>query len=182
MKKPAILVVVGVLLLAIPMSVFAAPKKVNWVGLVHKNDFAVFAGVGFGYGFTIAPGVEWAFADWKAGDVVPLAFGLTGKGMINFYSGFWTSYGIGALATAHLGLKGLDIPDFLQNLDFYLSLGVGLSWFSYNAGVSTYGAMNVGFATSDGLAYYINKNWAVYAEYTYWGFASGGTIGARYTF
>ena len=182
MKKLAILVVVGVLLLTIPVSIFAAPKKTNWVGLVHRNDFAVYAGVGIGLGFTIAPGVEWCFADVKVGNVVPLAFGLAGKGMINFYPGFWTSYGVGALATMHLGLKGLDMPVFFQNFDFYISAGVGLSWFSYNLGVSRYGAMNVGFATADGLAYYINKHWAVYLEGTYWGFTGGATIGARYTF
>ena len=177
--KKLVLVLAVVLVLVIPSTAFA---QKNWDGLVHKGDLAAFVGIGFGWGFTVAPGVEWSFADVKIGNTVPLAFGVEGKGMINFYPGFWTSYGVGALLTAHLGLKGLDIPDFLQRLDFYIGAGVGLSWFSYDTGVSTYGAMNVGFATSDGVAYYFNDKWAVYLEGTYWGYSGGGAIGVRYTF
>jgi hypothetical protein len=174
MKRLALVLALAVLLLAIPGAAFA---QKSWDGLVHKGDFAAYVGIGYGWGFTIVPGVEWAFADVKVGGTVPLAFGLAGKGMINFYPGFWTSYGVGALVTAHLGLKGLDIPEFFQNLDFYIGAGVGFSFFSesviYNA---------VGFATTDGVAYYINDKWAVYLEGTYWGYSFGGTIGARYTF
>ena len=177
--KKLVLVLAVILVLALPSTVFA---QKNWDGLVHRGDFAAFVGVGFGWGFTIAPGVEWCFADVKVGKTVPLAFGLMGKGMINFYPGFWTSYGVGALATAHLGLKGLDIADFLQRLDFYIGAGVGLSWFSYDTGISTYGSMNVGFATADGVAYYFNDKWAIYLEGTYWGYSGGGAIGVRYTF
>ena len=180
MKKLAIVVALAVVLLAIPASVFA--QKVDWDGQVHKGDFAAFVGAGFGWGFTIAPGVEWAFAEWKVGDVVPLAFGLSAKGMINFYPGFWTSYGVGALVTVHLGFKGLDIPDFLQKFDVYASAGIGFSFFSYDVGIDTYGSSNIGFATADGVAYYFNDKFAVYAEGTYWGYSGGGTIGVRYTF
>jgi len=180
MRKLAIVIVLGVLLLAIPASVFA--QKVDWDGQVHKGDFAAFVGVGFGWGFTVAPGVEWAFAEWKVGDVVPLAFGLTGKGIINFYPGFWTSYGVGALATVHLGFKGLDIPDFLQKFDVYASAGVGYSFFTYDAGISTYGDSRLGFASSEGTAYYFNDKLAAYFEYTYWSYSGGGTLGLRYTF
>ncbi len=189
MKKLALLLVVLVLILAIPGAVFAqkkAPAKkaaeTGWVGLVHKGDFAAYAGIGIGYGFSIVPGVEWVFADVKAG-TVPLAFGLSGKGLINFFPGSWSSYGIAALATGHLGLKGLDIPDFFQHLDFYISLGVGLSYFSWEAGFSPlFDNPHFGFATSDGVAYYINDKWAVYLEGTYVGYVAGAVIGARYTF
>src|SRR4030042_5420856 len=103
MKRLALVLALAVLLLAIPG---AAVAQKSWDGLVHQGDFAAFVGFGCGWGFTIAPGVEWAFLDVKVGDTVPLAFGLTGKGLLNFYPGFWTAYGIGALATTHLGLKG----------------------------------------------------------------------------
>jgi hypothetical protein len=174
MKRLALVLALAVLLLAIPGAAFA---QKNWDGLVHQGDFAAFVGFGFGWGFTIAPGVEWAFADVKIGDTVPLAFGLVGRGMINFYPGFWTSYGVGALLSAHLGLKGLDIPEFLQNLDFYIAAGVGFSFFSEAVSYNL-----VGFATTDGVAYYINDKWAVYLEGTYWGYSGGGAIGVRYTF
>ena len=110
MKRLALVLALAVLLLAIPGAAFA---QKSWDGLVHKGDFAAYVGIGFGWGFTIVPGVEWAFADVKVGDTVPLAFGLAGKGMINFYPGFWTSYGVGALVTAHLGLKGPGHPRVL---------------------------------------------------------------------
>jgi hypothetical protein len=42
--------------------------------------------------------------------------------------------------------------------------------------------VHVGFATADGVAYYINDKWAVYLEGTYWGYSGGGAIGVRYTF
>lgn len=179
MKRLALVLALAVLLLAIPGTAFA---QKNWDGLVHKGDFAAFVGFGFGWGFTIAPGVEWAFADVKIGDTVPLAFGLVGRGMINFYPDYFTSYGIGALLSAHLGLKGLDIPEFLQNLDFYIAAGVGISFFNYVSAFYDFGDVQVGFATTDGVAYYINDKWAVYLEGTYWGYSGGGAIGVRYTF
>jgi hypothetical protein len=180
MKKLALLTALVVLVLAIPGAAFA---QKNWDGLVHKGDFAAFVGVGLGWGFTVAPGVEWAFLEWKAGDTVPLTFGVAGKGAINFRSDYWTSYGIGALATAHLGLKGLDIPDFLQHLDIYLGAGVGIRFFSYDAGSTVdYGDSVLGFATSDGVAYYITDKWAGYLEFNWWSHSGGATIGVRYTF
>jgi hypothetical protein len=181
MKKLALVLAVLVLILAIPGAAFA--QKSSWDGLVHKGDFAAFVGVGLGWGFSIVPGVEWAFVDVKIGDTVPLAFGVVGKGVINFYSDFFTSYGVGALASAHLGLKGLDIPKFFQNLDFYISAGVAFSAFSYATGSTLdYGDTRFGFATSDGVAYYINDKWAIYLEGNYWSYAGNGAIGVRYTF
>jgi opacity protein-like surface antigen len=181
MKKLALVLALAVLLLAIPGAAFA--QNPDWVGLVHQGDFAAYLGLGLGYGFSLVPGVEWAFADVRFGDTVPVAFGVTAKGILNFYPGFWTSYGIGALATAHLGLKGLDIPEFLQNLDFYISAGIGFSAFSYDAGSTmNFGDTKLGFATADGVAYYINDKWAIYLEGSYWAYSAAASLGARYTF
>ena len=181
MKKLAVLLALAVLLLAIPGAAFA--QKSSWDGWVHQGDLAAYLGIGFGYGFSLVPGVEWTFVDVKFGDKVPMAFGVTGKGILNFYPGSWTSYGFGALATAHLGLKGLDIPEFLQHLDFYISLGLGLSWFSWDAGYTpAYDNPHFGFATADGVIYNFNDKWAVFLEGSYMGYAAAAAIGGRYTF
>jgi len=180
MKKLALLLSVLVLILAIPGAAFA--QKSSWDGLVHKGDFAAYLGIGYGTGFAIVPGVEWAFADIKAG-TVPLAFGLSAKGLLNFYPGFWSAYGLAALATGHLGLKGLDIPEFLQNLDIYVSLGLGLSYYNWELGYAPlFNDLRFGLATADGVAYYINDKWAVYLEGTYLAYVAGAVIGVRYTF
>ena len=181
MKKLALGLVLAVLLLAIPATAFAQVE--NWDGNVHKGDFMAFAGVGFGgYGFSIVPGAEWVFADWKVGDVVPLAFGVSAKGAINFYSSWWTSFGVGAFLTGHLGLGGLDIPEFLQKFDFYANLGLGLSWFIYSGGWEPYGNFRIGFASSEGVAYYFTDKFAAYAEHNYWAYPNNGVIGMLFKF
>jgi hypothetical protein len=178
MKKLAAVLAVVVLALAIPSAAFA------WDGQVHKGDFAVFAGAGFGYGFSIVPGVEYAFADFKLGDVFPLAIGGVVKGSINFYPSYWTAYGVGALVSAHVGFKGLDIPDFLQKFDVYASAGVAFSFFSYSGTLAGWDAKDTyfGFATADGVSYYFNDKWAIYLEGNYWAYGGGATLGGRYTF
>ena len=181
MKKWLLALVVGTLLLAIPASVFA--QNPDWDGNYKKGDFAVFGGVGFGgLGITIIPGVEFSLAEWKVGDVVPLTFGVAAKGSINIYSGFWTAYGVGALGTVHLGFRGLDIPEWLQNFDVYVSLGLGVSFFSYSSGTSTYGDSKFGFITANGVAYFFNEKLAVYAEGNYWSYSGGATLGVLYKF
>ena len=131
-------------------------------------------GVGFGWGFTVVPGVEWAFADVKIGDTVPLAFGLAGKGMINFYPGFWTSYGHRRAGHGPPRPEGAGHPRVpaapgllhrRRRRPVLVQLGFGL--------YSTYGDLHVGFATADGVAYYFNDKWAVYLEGTYWGYCRG---------
>jgi opacity protein-like surface antigen len=179
MKKLAVILAAVVLALAIPSAAFA------WDGQVHKGDLALFVGAGFGYGFTIVPGVEYAFVDFKLGDVFPLALGGVLKGSLNFYPSYWTAYGVGALLSAHVGFKGLDIPAFLQKFDVYASAGVAFSHFSWSgslAGWDTGKDNYFGFATADGVAYYFNDKWAIYAEGNYWAYGGGATLGGRYTF
>jgi hypothetical protein len=181
MKKVFLVLVVGVLLLMIPAAAFS--QNMNWDGNYKKGDIAVFGGVGFGgFGITIVPGAELSLAEWKVGDVVPLTFGVAAKGSINIYSGFWTAYGVGGLATVHLGFRGLDIPEWLQNFDVYASIGLGISFFTYSSGPSTYGSSKFGFVTSDGVAYFITDKFAVYAEGNYWAYSGGATVGALFKF
>ena len=183
MKKLVLVFAVGVLLLGIPATLFA--QNMDWEGNYEKGDFSVFAGVGFsGYGFSIVPGVEYTFVQWKAGDVVPLSFGITGKGSINIYSSYWTSYGVGALATVHLGFRGLDIPEFLQRFDVYVSVGLAASFFNYTGTLSGWDQKDsyFGFATADGVAYFVNDRFAVYAEGNYWAYGGGATLGVLFQF
>jgi len=181
MKKWVLALVVGTLLLMIPAAVFS--QDINWEGNYEKGDFTVFAGVGLGYGFSIVPGLELSLAEWKAGDVVPLTFGVVVKGSINIYSSYWTAYGVGGLATVHLGFRGLDIPEFLQNFDVYASLGLGVSFFKYTSVPSGFGENSYfGIATAEGVAYFINDKIAVYAEGNYWAYGGGATVGALVKF
>jgi hypothetical protein len=182
MKKLALVLALGVLLLAIPVSTFAQIE--NWEGNVHKGDISVGVGIGIGFGFTIVPGFEWVWGDWKLGDVFPLALGVAAKGSINFYSTYWSSYGAAGMLTAHVGLKGLDIPDFLQRFDFYAGAGVGFVYYSYDTDVLpgwAYDEFSVTFATTEGTTFYITDNFALYLEYNYWGW-SRGVLGVLYRF
>lgn len=179
MKKLACGFVLAALLLVIPAAAFAQTE--NWDGQVHKGDFTAQVGVGLGWGITIIPGVEWIWGDWKLGGVVPLAAGAAVKGAVNFYSDYWSSFGAAGLVTAHLGLKGLDIPDFLQKLDFYVGAGLGLYYYSWASGYLGGDELSFGFAQTSGTAWYINDKIALYAEYNYWGY-SRGVLGILFRF
>jgi len=177
-KKLALGLVLAVLLL-VPATVFAQTE--NWVGQVHKGDFSAQVGVGVGYGITIIPGVEWIWGDWRLGGVVPLAAGAAVKGAINFYSDYWNSFGAAGFVTAHLGLKGLDIPEFLQKFDFYVGAGLGLYYYNWASGYIGGDELHFGFATTEGVAWYITDKIAIYGEYNYWGY-SRGVLGVLFRF
>ena len=90
MKKAVLALIIVAGLALVPASLFA--QEVNWEGLYHKGDFSLEVGVGFGYhgvgyGLAVLPGAEWTVQDWKIGDVVPLAFGVTAKGFVEFVPG-----------------------------------------------------------------------------------------------
>jgi len=171
MKKLVLGLVLAVVLLAVPSTVFA--QTVDWDGQFHKGDFAAFAGLGIGYGITIVPGVEWIWGDWKLGDALPLAAGAAVRGAVNFYSDFWSSYGAAGLVTARLGFKGLDIPEFLQNFELYAGVGLGFYYYNWASGYLGGDEFSVTFASNSGTAYHINEKLAVYGEYNYWGYSRG---------
>jgi len=179
MKKLVLGLVLAVLLLAIPSTVFA--QNVNWDGQLHKGDFGAFVGVGLGYGVTVIPGVEWIWGDWKLGDVLPLACGVAVKGAINFYSDYWSSYGAAGFITGHVGFRGLDIPEFLQNFDVYAGIGLGFYYYSWASGYLGGDEFDINFASTEGLAYYFNEKFALYFEHNWWGY-NRGVLGIRYQF
>ncbi|UCF97748.1 MAG: hypothetical protein JSV89_21670 [Spirochaetaceae bacterium] len=182
MKKIVLALVVVTGLAFVPATIFA--QDVNWDGQYHKGDFSLEVGVGFGYhgvgyGLAVLPGAEWTMADWKIGDVVPLAFGVTAKGFVEFVPGEGLGFGGGGFATFHMGFKGLDIPEFFQKLDWYAGLGAGIL-------VVPWDSPTIGFSlpSYSGLAYYFKDNMAVYLEGIYWyapgvyGYG-GGVVGIR---
>ncbi len=183
MKKVLLGLVVACALLAVPMA--ASAQATSWDSHFKSGDLSLSVGVGLGYGLSVAiyPGVEFTFAEWRIGDTVPLAFGGAVKGMVNFYPGFWTAFGGGGFGTVHLGLKGLDLPDFLQRFDFYWGIGVALSYFSWTG---TYGGLfggsnvNFGFATMGGTNYFITDGIAIYLEGNYWAYYGGGALGVLF--
>jgi hypothetical protein len=181
MKKLVLIAALAVLLAAIPSTVFG--QTANWDGQVHKGDFSAFGGLGLGYGITIIPGVEYVWGDWKLGDVFPLAAGVAVKGAVNFYSDYWSSYGVAGLVTGHVGLKGLtDLPEFLQKFDFYAGIGLGFYYYSWASGyVTSNDDFGLVFANMEGTAFYINEKLAVYGEFNYWGY-SRGVLGVLYRF
>ena len=75
------------------------------------------AGINALFGLSVYPGAEWTIADPKFG-VVPVSFGAAARGRLGI-SGTFTA-GVGAFATAHLGLLGLPIPEVFQALEWYL--------------------------------------------------------------
>jgi hypothetical protein len=159
MKRLTVVLLAAILLLAVGGSVFAA----GWGSWMNKKDFAVSGtvGISFPFGIALYPGLEYMFANWKVGDTVPFSFGVAARGMLNFDTVYGLEFGIGPAATAHLGLKGLDIPDFFQKFDFYLGLGVAFVfpawWDGLPIGFFTIGGFNWFF--KDNLAFVLEVNW-----------------------
>jgi hypothetical protein len=160
------LVVVGITLLAADLPAEAT----DWEGQYDKGDLGVELGLGFGshgdgfgYGIAAVPAVEWIPAVWKVGAAAPLAVGLAAKGSIEYVPAAGLGLGADALALMHLGFDGLDVSEFLQNLDVYAGFGVGLVYM---------GEADVSFglvfpAVYTGAAWYFRKNLAVYLEGSY---------------
>jgi hypothetical protein len=181
MKKAvlALIVVAGLGLFSV--AVFA--QEGNWDGQYHKGDFNLEIGVGFGYhngyGLAVLPGAEWTIADWKIADVVPLAFGVTARGLVEFVPGEGLGFGGAGFATLHMGFKGLEAPEFFQKIDWYIGLGAGVLFVPWDD-------PKFGFALPfySGFAYFFKENMAVYLEGTYWYSGAvfsygGGVVGLR---
>jgi len=173
MKRLAVVLLAAVLLLAVGSSAFAK----GWDYWMPKKTIAVSGtvGIAFPLGIAIYPGFEWVFANWKIGNTVPFSFGVAARAMLDFDTIYGFEFGIGPALTAHLGLRGLDIPDFFQRFDFYWGLGIGFVfpthwWF----------ASPVGFFTIGGFNWFINKKLAFVLEGNYFAWYGGVAIGLLY--
>jgi len=175
MRNTVLRLAVAIVALALPAAAFAQVE--NWEGHFEAKNVALSAGVGASYrsgdlGVAGYPGAEFIVAKWKSGDVVPLSFGIAARGLLGFSTSRGLVYGGGAFGTFHLGLKGLDIPEVLQNLDFYVGVGVAFTWSSYYA--TGYG---LGINSYGGLNYFLSDKLAVQLEESYWGYYAGTTVG-----
>jgi hypothetical protein len=176
-RRRYLTVAAGLLMLAAPLSV--AAQDTEWNGYFHGGDFSVGAGVGatfgfFGGGLALYPAVEWTILDIDPG--LPLAFGASARGFVSFsqyLNQSWTVFGGGGFATAHLGLDLDVLPDFFRKMDVYVGLGLAFTV----APVGFFNAGGLGFATFEGVNYFVNDSLAVYLEYVYWSYANGATIG-----
>jgi hypothetical protein len=141
-----------------------------WDGQLHQGDLSLELGFGFGahgegfgYGIAAVPGAEWIFADWKIGDRLPLAVGVGAKGAVEYIPATGLGFGADALASVHLGFKGLEVAEFLQGFDVYTALGAGIVYV---------GEADVPFglvfpALYAGAAWYFRENLALYLEGVY---------------
>ena len=119
------------------------------------KDLSVSAGGGYGTGSLSAfPGAEFTIASGRIADVFPLAFGVAAKGVLPF-SSTQIGFGVGAFGIAHVGLKGLDIPEFLQPVDFYLAVGPALMLYPAVRLQWLNGYLGLNYFLSDALAIYV---------------------------
>ncbi len=173
MKRLAVVLLVAVLLLTVGGSVFAK----GWDYWMPKKSMAVSGtvGIAFPFGVALYPGFEWMFANWKAGNAVPFSFGVAARAMLDFDTLYGFEFGIGPALTMHLGLKGLDLPSFLQKFDFYWGVGIG---FVFPTRVFFFSP--VGVFPMAGFNWFINNKWALKLEGTYFAWYGGVSIGAQY--
>ena len=167
-----------VLLVALCLSgfAFAADNAVGSTPWVDKGDLLVNAGIGW---TGIAGGAEYDLARIDIAKVVPLTFGVAARALINpgFFDTSYASleYGLGALATAHVGFKELSLSSglsWVSRFDVYAGLGVGFGSATLSSAYSSsYYTLKPGFgiATFAGTSYYFSDKLAVNLEYGYLG-------------
>ena len=196
MKRATKTLVVMSMLLILPVAVFAQSEKTNWDSVYEKGDFVVSATAGIAFPFAIVayPGAELILAGVDIGNLIPIDFGVAARGQVGFYNSStlsynygWLTFGLGAFGTAHLSFNNLQdhFAPWLENFDFYVSLGLGANYFSYTgdwADVFTDSTrMRVGFASLEGVNWFFRDNMALRLEYAYWGYVgSQATVGVLF--
>lgn len=141
-------------------------------------NFYVAAGF-YGVGFEVAAGPELIIQEFDVGGI-PLEWGVTVRGMAGFggYLGYsWFDWGVAPMATLHWGVDLGDIWKF----DWYIGAGIGISgtigdyyyW-------GTEGAVRIGFASFNGVAWQFSDNMAVIVDVGYAGYVGVYGIGVRF--
>lgn len=182
MKKIMLSVVLLLFVLAVPTTVFG--QDVDWNGYFEKGDLSAGAGLGIGYGYwgiglSVFPGAEWTFADIKIAETIPLAFGVSARGLISLSSWYGAVFGVGPFITAHIGFNGLDIPEFLQKIDFYSAIGLAVT---FGGNLAYYDVSTLGIASYGGVNYFLKDNLALVLEQMYWSYYSNTTVGVLLKF
>jgi hypothetical protein len=149
---------------------------------VDAGDIVTNVGIGYaGYygGYGLAGGLEYDFAKINAGGL-PITFGAAARGAFEFGGYIDTVWCVGAMGTAHLGLRGIKIPTtygWASNFDTYIGIGLG-----YAGGQDSYWTVSpkLGPAFLVGETYYFNDKLGVNLEYGYIG--QYGYNGYYYTY
>lgn len=190
MKKLVTLLLVVMVSFAFTANAFSETKDTKVVSKgqskifetwMHKGNFMVNVGANYSYlGLGIGGGAEMILTEFTIADIVPFQVGGMVRGFVDPISVYGLSFGAGGLITLHFSIKSLklDIP-YADNTDWYIGLGLGLNIVpNWTSSYYWYGDPNgLGLWSTDGLNYFLNENMAVFAEYTYFGQLSGGTLG-----
>jgi hypothetical protein len=137
---------------------------------VDKGDLIANVGIGWG---GLSGGAEFTFYRIDIADILPLTFGAAARAAIDpgIFTLGWTTFGVGAFGTAHVGFKSLNLPDGLSwasKFDAYAGLGLGFA-----TGLTTYDYFTprpgIGISTFEGASYYLSDTFAINFEYGYIG-------------
>ncbi|HUX20794.1 MAG TPA: hypothetical protein VMW69_06115 [Spirochaetia bacterium] len=186
MKRFAVLVVLTVaLVVALPGALFAQSSN-SFTSYYQPGNVAasIEAGASFGYyGFSLAayPSLEFMIAKYNIGDVIPLDIGAEVRGRVGLGIGSYAGFGlgVGGLATAHMGFRGMpgDLGAYLSKIDLYIGLGL-----AYDFQSSYYNSFGLGFVSIAGLNYFLSDSMAVVLGEAYWHGFADTTIGLRLKF
>ena len=138
---------------------------------------------GYSAGVGIYPGAELLLYKPSYESIAPFDFGLAARGHIGI--GFDNSLdnslsaGIGALATFHIGFRGIEFidPAIMAKLDYFAEVGLGFNLMNYNDDDD-----NLVFCTLTGVNYFVNPTVSLSAGYNKWGTVSGAFIGLQLRF
>jgi hypothetical protein len=142
-KLLVVLVLIGVTAGAFADDIFGSYNK--------PGNMNLYASVGWYYWPEVTVAAEFMLGEFDLG-TVPLDWGVAVRGGMDFWSG-GIDFGVGALATLHLGLAVVPI-------EFYASLGV-----CYN----NYAAFPVTVASFGGATWWFSKNIGLLVENGYLG-------------
>ncbi|MEI8095383.1 MAG: hypothetical protein WCG80_14325 [Spirochaetales bacterium] len=164
MKKIALVCIALLGLLAAPAfaAEWGAPKVLN---------AELGADLGFGW-IGGSAGAELGLFQWNLGPQFKLNFGVKGAAGVDLdFLSAGIRLGVGAYGVLHYPIKQLNTGiDFLNKLDYWLGLGVGLHILSTFYPTPAY---------TSGVSYDLNSNLAVYAGYNEFG---GSSFGIKTTF
>ena len=110
MKRRLVGIIAIAVLLIAASNAFAFEQKSKaypWMATFNKaGQVNIYAAVGFYYyGIDVGGGPEFIISNFDVSGI-PLEFGIAVKGLVGFanFGGFsWTDWGVGPLATLHLG-------------------------------------------------------------------------------
>jgi hypothetical protein len=137
MKK---ILVVMVVLLAVAGAAFAQDVFASYN---EPGNVNFYASVGWSGWFEVSAAAEYMIGEFELGPL-PFDWGVMARGGIEIGSG-WVDFGVGALATLHLGLGVVPI-------EFYIALGACYNnWTSFPVTFANYNGVTWWFSESMGL-------------------------------